>query len=159
MKKYLLLFFLIVSTIITLSSCSSSNDVDPKSPEGIKSALVGVWKTTMSSSNWRTIYIMPGGKLKYEYITKDKLKNYTYNKETGLYTYEWEDELGETYVYKYDPSPDGYWTFDNNTQSIYMYSNDEYYKYAYKVVMNDDQNSWVGTNNKDRIDTFTRIEE
>ena len=158
MKKGLLFVFGLIMTVLTFSGCSS-DDVDPKSPEGIKKALVGVWKTSMGSSNWKTIYIMPNGNLKYGYVTKEKLEKYTYNKESGHYYYRWEDSNGYWMGIDYDPAPNAHWTFDENANSIYMHTDDGYYKFNYKVVMHDDQQSWVGTSSSGVMYTFTKIKE
>ena len=151
-KRYLLCI-LIVTSIGIFNSCSS----DDSESSSIKSSLVGAWKTSMG---WKTIKINPNGSMKYDYLTKEQLKKYNYNKETGMYWYRWTDNDGCGYGIEYDPSDNAHWAFDETTQTISMYRDDGYYSYTYKVTMNDDKKSWVGIDiSTNRTYTFTRIDE
>ena len=132
------------------NSCSKDEDTS----SSVKKSLVGAWKTSMSSSNWRSIYIAPNGRLKYSYETKENLKEYTYDEKTNTYHYS-----SGGYGWTYDPEYNAHWAFDESTNSISMYTDDGYYAFSYKVTMNDDHNSWVGIDSDGRTYTFTRIEE
>jgi hypothetical protein len=151
MKKNVLFFLLGILPVLFFNSCSK----DEESNSNVKSSLIGAWKTSMSSSNWRSIYIAPNGNLKYNYVTKEDLKKYTYDDKTNTYHYYSSDGYGWTY----DPNYNAHWAFDETTNSISMYRDDGYYAFTYKVTMNDDHNSWVGVDSKGATYTFTRVEE
>lgn len=136
--------------VVLFNSCSKDEDTSSH----VKKSLVGAWKTSMSSSNWHSIYIAPNGNLKYSYVTKEKLKEYTYDEKTNTYYYS-----SGGYGWTYSPEYNAHWAFDESTNSISMYTDDGYYAYSYKVTMNDDHNSWVGIDSNGRTYTFTRIEE
>ena len=102
----------------------------------------------------RSIYIAPNGNLKYNYVTKEDLKKYTYDDKTNTYHYS-----SDGYGWTYDPNYNAHWAFDETTNSISMYRDDGYYAFTYKVTMNDDHNSWVGVDSKGATYTFTRVEE
>lgn len=154
MKAIKLSWLVILLPLFILCSCSSDD-----SATSVKSSLIGVWETSMQSSNWKTIAIHPNGKLKYDYLTKSQLVQYTYNSEKGTYCYQWTDKNGIIYGVEYDPNDNAYWAFDENTQTISMYTESGYYSYSFKVTMNDDKNSWLGTDAKGRTYTFKRIKE
>ena len=154
MKVIKLSWLVILLPLFILCSCSSDDSVT-----SVKSSLIGVWKTSMQSSNWGTIAIHPNGKLKYDYLTKSQLEQYTFNSEKGTYYYQWTGKNGIIYGVEYDLNDNAYWAFDEATQTISMYTESGYYSYSFKVVMNDDKNSWVGTDAKGRIYTFKRIKE
>ena len=141
--------------ILFFCSCSKDdNVVDPNSPQGIKIALIGAWRTSMASSNWKIISIRPNGELKYDYVTKENLKEYTFNENTNTYYYS-----KDGYAWEYDPKSNAHWTYDESIQSISMYRDDGYYTFTYKVIMADDQKSWVGVDSKGNNYTFVKIEE
>ena len=150
MKKNVLFFLLGILPVLFFNSCSK----DEESNSSVKSSLIGAWKTSMSSSNWRSIYIAPNGNLKYNYVTKEDLKKYTYDDKTNTYHYS-----SDGYGWTYDPNYNAHWAFDETTNSISMYRDDGYYAFTYKVTMNDDHNSWVGVDSKGATYTFTRVEE
>lgn len=154
MKVIKLSWLVVLLPLFILCSCSSDDSVT-----SVKSSLIGVWKTSMQSSNWGTIAIHPNGKLKYDYLTKSQLEQYTFNSEKGTYYYQWTDKNGIIYGVEYDPNDNACWAFDEATQTISMYTESGYYSYSFKVVMNDDKNSWVGTDAKGRTYTFKRIKE
>ncbi len=146
MKKNVLFFLLGILPVLFFNSCSK----DEESNSSVKSSLIGAWKTSMSSSYWRSIYIAPNGNLKYNYVTKEDLKKYTYDDKTNTY---------HGYGWTYDPNYNAHWAFDETTNSISMYTDDGYDAFTYKVTMNDDHNSWVGIDSKGATYTFTRVEE
>ena len=150
MKKTFFVILLGMLSLALFDSCSKDDD----SSSSVKNSLIGAWKTSMSSSNWRSIYIAPNGNLKYSYVTKENLKKYTYDEKTNTYYYS-----SDGYGWTYDPDYNAHWAFDETTNSISMYTDDGYYTYSYKVTMNDDRNSWVGLDAKGKTYTFTRIEE
>ena len=150
MRKNILFFLLGILPVLLFNSCSKDED----SNSSVKNSLIGAWKTSMSSSNWRSIYIAPNGNLKYNYVTKENLKKYTYDEKTNTYYY-----LSDGYGWTYNPEYNAHWAFDETTSSISMYTDDGYYAYSFKVTMNDDHNSWVGVDSKGNTCTFTRVEE
>ena len=111
-------------SLALFDSCSKDDD----SSSSVKNSLIGAWKTSMSSSNWRSIYIAPNGNLKYSYVTKENLKKYTYDEKTNTYYYS-----SDGYGWTYDPDYNAHWAFDETTNSISMYTDDGYYTYSYKV--------------------------
>ena len=150
MRKNVLFFLLGILPVLFFNSCSKDED----SNSSIKSSLIGAWKTSMSSSNWRSIYIAPNGNLKYNYVTKENLKKYTYDEKTNTYSYG-----SDGHFLIYHPEYNAHWAFDETTSSISMYRDDGYYTYSFKVIMNDDHNSWVGVDTKGNTCTFIRVEE
>lgn len=156
MKKYLLLSLTIILSILTLSSCGNDNE-EEKSSNSIKKTLVGVWKTSMESSNWRYVYIRPNGVLYYDNNSPEFYEKYDFK---------WDNTKGE-FIYvgnepdKFLPTatPDGKanWAYDESTQSISMYRDDGYYAYTYKVVMSDDSNSWAGVDKNGKTFSFVRL--
>ena len=112
-----------------------SNDDDSKS---VRQQLVGVWKTSMSSSNWKQIELVSDGTLHYGLKINSN----------GEYSYNSLDESS-------------HWSYNESEQTISMYSDDGYYAYTYKVNMADDGNSWAGyeiKSDKTKTYTFTRVE-
>ena len=150
MRKNVLFFLLGILPVLFFNSCSKDED----SNSSVKNSLIGAWKTSMSSSSWRSIYIAPNGNLKYSYVTKENLKKYTYDEKTNTYYYS-----SDGYGWTYNPEYNAHWAFDETVNSISMYTDDGYYAYSYKVTMNDDHNSWVGVDSKGNTYTFTRVEE
>lgn len=155
MKRLVYLLWVMILPLLMFCSCSSN---DEEESSCVKTLLIGVWKTSMESSNWKTIRISPNGGLKYGYRTQEQLKNYTYDKDSNTYVYSWE-ENGVPYGIIYDPADNAHWAFDETTQSISMYRDDGYYAYTYKVTMNENKNSWIGIDSDGRTYTFVRIEE
>lgn len=154
--KWYLLSILMVVSVGIFSSCSN----DDTKESSVKSSLIGAWTTSIDNSNWKTIKINSGGKMIYDYLTKANLEKYTYNPKSGTYYYTWIDKDGNSYGIVYDPRDNANWTFDEDTQTILMYTENGYYSYKYKVIMNEDKNSWVGIDEaNNRTYTFTRINE
>ena len=133
MKKGLLFVLGLVLTVLMFNGCSGSSDDDSHS-DNVKNSLIGIWETSMGS-NWEYINIQPNGKMRYW----------------------WNYEMVAT------PSEDvgneAYWAYDESTQSISMYTKNGYYSYTYKVVMNDDKQSWVGIGSNGRTYTFVKAKE
>jgi len=91
-------------------------------------------------------------------MTKENLKEYTYDEKTNSYRY---TNTSEYYTYTdiYYPGYNAHWAFNETTNSISMYTGDGYYAFTYKVTMNDDHNSWVGVDSAGRTYTFIRVKE
>lgn len=138
MRKLLfkaLLFTMVAILIVCFVSCGGD---DTKS---VKKQLVGIWRTSMSSSNWRYIELESNGILHY-----------------GL----WVSENGEISYSDLEgtPSHSAKWTYNDAEQIISMFTDDGYYNYNYKVNMSDDGNSWSGikvNGDGDKGFTFTRV--
>ena len=152
-----MMLVMVLGTAIALLSCSKNNEDEVPN---VKKSLIGAWKTSMSSSNWKTIFIKADGNLKYGYITKKDLEKYTYNEDDGTYYYYYVPE-GESvgYGWSYDPSSNAYWAYDEVGQTISMFTKDGYYAFTYKVVMSEDNNSWAGIDAKGNTYSFVKIEE
>ena len=135
MKKILILLFAVLAQTF-MTSCNN----DDGSEASIKQKLVGIWKTSMSSSNWRVIELKSDGSIHYHM---------------------WVNEKGEIWSYS-KVGTGAYWSYNENDQTISMYSDDGYYAYTYKVNMSDDGKSWAGytINSKGSTITisFTRLE-
>lgn len=133
-KLKLLSVAILAASSISLSSCGS--DDEPKN--NVKQKLVGVWKTSMSSSNWKGIELVSDGTLHYN-LSIDSSGNYSYS------------EL--------DKNQSSHWIYNENDQTIFMYSDDGYYSYTYKVSMTEDGKSWTGYDqNTKKTYTFTKAE-
>lgn len=143
--------FICVLFVLVQNSCSK--DDDKNETLSVKNALVGAWETSMESSNWKSISIESNGKMKYGYMSPKELEEngWVYDEEKGIY------ELVEgMYYFTYSPKSNAYWAFDETTQSISMYTDDGYYAFTYRVVMNDDMKSWVGVDTQGKSYTFVK---
>ena len=151
MKKIISVLFLGVLVACSLNSCSNDNE----EATSLKFALVGAWKTSMESSNWKSINIEPNGTMKYGYMSKEELEQegYVYDEEEGVY-----DLIEGMYHIVYNPQSNAYWAFDETSQSISMYTESGYYAFTYKVVMNNDLKSWVGIDSTGKTYTFVKKE-
>ena len=151
MKKIISVLFLGVLVACSLNSCSNDNE----EATSLKFALVGAWKTSMESSNWKSINIEPNGTMKYGYMSKEELEQegYVYDEEEGVY-----DLIEGMYHIVYNPQSNAYWAFDETSQSISMYTDSGYYAFTYKVVMNNDLKSWVGIDSTGKTYTFVKKE-
>lgn len=133
MKRKVIMIMLLLPFTWLVMACS--NDDDSKS---VRQQLVGVWKTSMSSSNWKQIELVSDGTLHYGLKINSN----------GEYSYNSLDESS-------------HWSYNESEQTISMYSDDGYYAYTYKVNMADDGNSWAGyeiKSDKTKTYTFTRVE-
>lgn len=133
MKRKVMMIMLLLPFTWLVMACS--NDDDSKS---VRQQLVGVWKTSMSSSNWKQIELVSDGTLHYGLKINSN----------GEYSYNSLDESS-------------HWSYNESEQTISMYSDDGYYAYTYKVNMADDGNSWAGyeiKSDKTKTYTFTRVE-
>lgn len=110
-----LCFAIFATCSIFLTSCGSDDE------PSVREQLVGVWKTDMSSSNWKTIELKADGTLEYDLWIKDD----------GTIEY--------STIHK-----KSYWIYNESDQSITMYREDRYYNYIYVVSMAKDGNSWNG---------------
>jgi len=133
MKRKVMMIMLLLPFTWLVMACS--NDDDSKS---VRQQLVGVWKTSMSSSNWKQIELVSDGTLHYGLKINSN----------GEYSYNSLDESS-------------HWSYNESEQTISMYSDDGYYAYTYKVNMADDGNSWAGyeiKSDETKTYTFTRVE-
>ena len=151
MKKIIATILVGVLVVMFLDSCSKDNE----EPMSVRFALIGSWNTSMESSNWKSINIEPNGTMKYGYMSDKELKNkgYVYNEEEGVYNL-----IDGMYHVIYNPKSNAYWVFDENSQSISMYTESGYYTFTYKVVMNKDLNSWIGIDSNGKTYTFVKKE-
>lgn len=92
-------------------------------------------------------------------MTKEKLKKYSYDKDSNTYYYIWTDDYGQSFGIEYNPEDNAHWIFDEATQTISLYTDSGYYTYTYRVTMNEDNKSWIGKDEKGRTYVFTRINE
>ena len=132
-----MLFTVVAMLSVSFVSCGG----DDNEKKSVKQKLVGVWKTSMSSSNWRCIELESDGTLHYDLSVS----------ENGEIIY---SSLEETSPYS------AKWTYNETEQIISMYRDDGYYNYTYKVNMSDDGNSWVGykpNGSGNTGVTFTRV--
>jgi hypothetical protein len=149
MKKIISVLFIGVLVVLFLHSCSK----DGEESMSLKVCLVGAWKTSMESSNWKSINIEPNGTMKYGYMSNKELEDqgYVYEEEEGVYHL-----ISGIYHIVYNPQSNAYWAFDETSQSISMYTEDGYYAFTYKVVMNKDFKSWVGIDSNGKTYTFVK---
>lgn len=130
------LLILVVIALPLMLSCSS----DDGSEDSVKHKLIGIWKTSMSSSNWKVIQLKSDGSLQYSMWVKSNGEIWGYSKE----------------------GTDAHWSYNETEQTISMYSDNGYYSYTYKVNMSDDGNSWAGytisSNGSTKTVSFIKIE-
>lgn len=130
MKKVRFLSLMLISVLISACFVSCSSDDD----QSVRSQLVGLWETSMSSSNWRRIEIKADGTLLYCVGLKDGKPNY--------------DDVGSAR-----------WSFNEKDQTISMYTDDGYYAFTYKVSMATNGKSWAGySESSGKTFSFTKIE-
>ena len=126
--KFLSTILLAVMTMSTMIACSGSDDEDSSS---ITKQLVGIWRTSMTSINWKYIDIKADGSLIYG-------------------RYYGEGKIGE--------SRNGNWIYNETDQTITLYSISADYNYVYKVSMAKDGNSWNGYDTAGKTYSFIRVE-
>ena len=111
----LLCFAILAACSISFTSCGSDDE------PSVREQLVGVWKATMSSSNWKVIELKADGILEYSVQIKDD----------GSIAYS-------------SISDKAHWIYNESDQTITMYTEDRYYNFIYVVSMANDGNSWNG---------------
>lgn len=111
---------LVVMALPMMVACGG--DDDGGSGGSVKSKLVGIWKTSMSSSNWKVIELKSDGTLVYNM---------------------WVDKDGEIWAYS-SLGRSAYWSYNEQEQTISMYSESGYYAYTYKVNMSEEGKAWAG---------------
>lgn len=129
------------------NSCGDNNNEEDTS---VKSALIGVWNTSLESSNWKTICILPHGRMKYHYVSQKELdEKYIYNEKDKLYWRGYDS---------YNPAPNAYWTYDAKTKVLSMYTDDGYYAYSFNITMNEDFKSFIAINTQGKKYSFIKVE-
>lgn len=136
MKKYyfsLLPVFFVAALCMTFVSCGGGDDDEPS----VKNQLVGIWKTTMSSSAWKLIELKSDGSVERNlYIENDTVK---YSRTTTT-------------------TKNTHWIYNENDKTIRMYEDGNYYNYIYVVSMNNDGKSWNGSDpSTNKIYSFERV--
>lgn len=117
-KKYLgnlVVLFIATSICLTFNSCSKDDE------DSVQNQLVGVWKTSMSSSNWKVIEIKADGTLLDAIAIRKDGTTYYWGDGTPLY-----------------------WIYNETDKTIRMYQRNNYYNYVFVVSMAKDGNSWNG---------------
>jgi len=138
MKKTFRFVGLMLIAVMSFSftACGGSDD-EPS----VRDQLVGIWKTTMSSSNWKLIELKSDGSIEY----------YLYI-ENGTVKYEKDNPLGLS------STANTHWIYNENDKTIRMYTDDNYYNYIYVVSMNKDGDSWNGSvPSTGKIYSFERV--
>ena len=136
-NKILSLILFAVMMLSMMVSCGGdddNSDISDMSNMSVKNQLVGVWETSMSSLNWKYILINSDGTLYYS-VSVDKKKGIAY----------------------YSAGARAHWAFNEQTQTISMYTDDGYYRSTYSVNMAADGNRWMGISPKGNQDTFVRL--
>ena len=132
MKRKVIMIILLLPISWLAMSCSKNDD-----EKSVREQLVGVWETSMRSSNWKKIELVSDGTMHYNlYISSE-----------GRYSYNSLDVSS-------------HWSYNESEQTISMYSDDGYYAFTYKVNMAEDGNSWAGyeiTSGNTKTYTFTRV--
>ena len=132
MKKIFRLVGLMLIAVMSFGLTACGGDDEPS----VKDQLVGVWRTTMESSNWKVIELRSDGSLVYSIRIENGTVKYSdgYQSKT-------------------------YWIYNENDKTIRMYQDDNYYNFIYVVSMNKDGKSWNGTNpTSGKIYSFDRVE-
>ena len=114
---------------LSYSSCSKDDN------DSVKDKLVGVWNTSMRSSNWKCIELKSNGDLSYEV----KVDN-------------------DGYIQYSDLADEAHWIYDENEKIISMFTPDGYYSFSYTVNMASDGNSWTGIDSSGKTVSFTRVQ-
>ena len=148
MKKEML--FLVSIAIFTMVcfgsvSCSSNDDAS------VKHQLVGIWKSTVRTSNWRVIELESNGTVHYGMTIDDD----------GYIYYSITESMEPDPDSPFKPSSvTGHWIYNETDQTISMYTDDGYYSFTYKVSMSEDGKSWVGYDQgKDKTYSFTKLDK
>ena len=110
--------------VMALPMMVACGDDDGGSGGSIKSKLVGIWKTSINSSNWKCIEIKSDGTIRRDIFIQDDGTIHACS--------------------NYNSKIKTLWTYDEKEQVISMFTDDGYYTYTYKVNMADDGNSWAG---------------
>ncbi len=134
MKKTFRFVGLMLIAVMSFSftACGGSDD-EPS----VRDQLVGIWKTTMSSSNWKLIELRSDGTIEYSLQRKsDGSINYS----------------------SFNNAKNTHWIYNENDKTIRMYRDDNYYNYIYVVSMNKDGDSWNGSDpSTGKIYSFERV--
>ena len=125
---------MMLSMMVSCGGDDDNSDISDMSNMSVKNQLVGVWETSLSSLNWKHILINSDGTLYYS-VSVDKKKGIAY----------------------YSAGNRAHWAFNEQTQTISMYTDDGYYRSTYSVNMAADGNSWAGITSKGGTDTFVRL--
>ena len=141
MKKKDFLFKVLLLSVVAIFSVNFVSCGGDDETKSVKQKLVGVWKTSMSNSNWRCIELESNGTLHYGMSVS----------ESGEISY---SSLEGT------SNHSAKWIYNEADQTISMFADDGYYNYNYKVNMSDDGNSWSGnkvSGGGDKNVAFTRV--
>ena len=88
--------------------------------------------------------------MKYHYISQKELdEKYTYNEKDKLYRRGYDS---------YDPAPNAYWTYEEKTKVLSMYTEDGYYAFSFVITMNEDYKSFIAVNTQGKEYTFIKVE-
>lgn len=134
MKKTFRFVGLMLIAVMSFSftACGGSDD-EPS----VRDQLVGIWKTTMSSSNWKLIELRSDGTIEYCLQRQSD---------------------GSIYYPGFNNAKDTHWIYNENDKTIRMYRDDNYYNYIYVVSMNKDGDSWNGSDpSTGKIYSFERV--
>lgn len=120
---------------ISITSCGSDDD-----DVSVKVQLIGLWKTSMGSSNWKYIKLDSDGVMYYGSNAEniDREVSVEMSPVVNGNTPETKVTVGEK------KSPYAHWSYNEKEQTISMYRDDGYYAFTYKVTMAVDGNSWAG---------------
>ena len=125
------ILILMALTMQLISSCGGDDET-----ASTRDKLIGIWKTTMSSRYWKCIELKADGSIIMTYV-KDNGEVWAKKNQGGKY----------------------YWNYSEKDQTIFMYSDDNYFSYTYKVFMADDGNVWTGhtLDSSSESYSFTRL--
>lgn len=144
MKKNKITFFrfiyIAIFAMVCFASVSCGGNDDDDNDVSVRQQLVGVWKTSMISSNWRLIQLESNGALHYSMSTNS-------NGEISYDPLEGSNRIAR-------------WTFNEKDQTISMYTDDGYYAYTFKVSMGADGKSWAGYDMSNyKTYSFTKLDD
>jgi len=145
--RFLSMMMLVALLLPLMTACGGDDELSTRQQ------LVGLWKTSMSSSNWKYIKLLNNGGMYYgssaEYIDYE-VTSWISSGPNGTTS-------GSTVGDK--KAPNAHWSYNESAQTISMYTDDGYYSFTYRVSMANDAKSWAGYNEKSGTTySFIRME-
>ena len=142
MKKYKiwsLTILVLLATMIIACGGDDDNNNSSSNSGNIKTQLVGIWKTSMSNTNWKFIKLETNGTLLFSRSSKE-LKEIINNPSVN--------------------STKAFWSYNGSDNTISMYTDGGSYAFTYKVNMAADGKSWAGydTSNSSKTYSFVKID-
>ena len=151
-KKILLLVAITLVFILSVGfvSCGSDND-----DVTVNTQLIGLWKTSMGSSNWKYILLQNDGNMYYGGNAENIDREVTVSMEPVVNG----NTPNSSVIVGDKKAPNAHWSYNDSEQTISMYTDNGYYAFTYKVNMSVDGKSWAGYDSASgRTYSFIKVE-